>query len=308
MPYNPGITYRGDQNLAAGIAGFGEAITRMTERRKAEAQEAKNLRALAAIYDPENKDQYTVMGLPELRAAGVAHAAKLQVADRQSQENLRAAQIGNLTADNERAAAFLKLQQDQDTRAKKATADREAFGRLLSEPVPANPLLDNPDVNAVFPGIAQNYRGPMAQLQRAMREAPGGIPPEAVQTFARVAAEMMDPNRRAVADAKTVTAQAALNNSLKPKGTAAGLTPYQKETLELRKTAMNDRRREAARRAALKELETSFDDSPEGQARRAELRERIDELSRLDEPAPPSSAVPAGFNLKEFKAWEGSLR
>lgn len=308
MPYNPGITYRGDQNLAAGIAGFGEAFARLAEQTKQRSQETTILRKAFALRYPERKDEFNAMGHEDLKALGVSEAMQVADRERQSQENLRAAQIGNLTAGNERAAAFLKLQQDQDTRAKQGTADREAFGRLLSEPVPANPLLDNPDVNAVFPGIAQNYRGPMAQLQRAMREAPGGIPPEAVQTFARVAAEMMDPNRRAVADAKTVTAQAALNNSLKPKGTAAGLTPYQKETLELRKTAMNDRRREAARRAALKELETSFDDSPEGQARRAELRERIDELSRLDEPAPPSGAVPAGFNLKEFKAWEGSLR
>lgn len=62
------------------------------ERAKAEATETQSLRKLMSIYDPENKDSYTSMGLGDLRGSAQAIAVKQHMDELQRQEEERAAE------------------------------------------------------------------------------------------------------------------------------------------------------------------------------------------------------------------------
>lgn len=82
-----GFNWDVGQGLALGIADAGRSIggglaigndrrEREKEKQKKEAQEAAALRKLMATTDPDHKDSYTTMGLPELQGAHEAIAVK----------------------------------------------------------------------------------------------------------------------------------------------------------------------------------------------------------------------------------------
>lgn len=74
------------------------------ERAKAEATETQSLRKLMSIYDPENKDQYTSMGLGDLRGSAQAIAIKQHMDELQRKEEERA-------YSNQQRAAGVRFQQ-----------------------------------------------------------------------------------------------------------------------------------------------------------------------------------------------------
>lgn len=314
MPYNPGITYRGDQWLAEGIASLGRSAAQGVDRYRNDAREVKALRTLAETYDPDGKDKYTAMGLGELRGAAQAFALQQSLQAQQTRDREANARIANLAADNLRGEEYLGIQRDQAARTKKRDELQEAFARVLAQPVAPNRLLDNPDVNAVFPGIAQQYRGPLGQIQQAMRSVPGGITPDVMQTFVRVAAEMADPARQATAEARRIEADAAKTRAEQPKGV---MTEAQKAAAERGDRALDLKERqgrEASLRAELKGITEALVFNPpnkaELEARAAALREQLDALRAGSETpqAPAAGSGAPNFSMDSFKAWKADRK
>jgi len=193
MPYNPGISYRGDEYLFRGIESLGANISKVIDRKKAEGQEAANLRKLGGIYAPEMKAELQTKSLKELRALGAAWAAQQQMQAQQSAMNLQSAQANNLTADNERANQFLQLQRAQDQRAAGRASGMEALARDYVEmEVPA--FLRSPDVVAAFPGIVERAGSPLERLRYAMGRNPNGVTPEMLNILTRYVTEQVRPN------------------------------------------------------------------------------------------------------------------
>jgi len=72
---------RGGELIGQGISQGGEALARGIEQMKALSTEAKSLRQLAKVYDPENAAKYDAMGLGELRGAVKGYALKQAIAE-----------------------------------------------------------------------------------------------------------------------------------------------------------------------------------------------------------------------------------
>lgn len=311
MPYAPGIVYRGDQWLAQGISNLGQAAAAGVDRVRNDARETQALRKLAEIYDPQGKDKYTAMGLGELRGAAQGFALEQNLGDQRIRQTEALARIGNLQADNLRSDEFLRIQQEQMQRTQALDELRKKAQLLMSQPVPRNPILDNPDVNAAFPGIREQYSGPMAQIERAMREAPGGVPPEVVQAFVRYSAEMSDPTRLMRAKAAAQNAQAALANATRPKGE---MTAAQQATAARGERSLN-LREAAGLRQQLKDLDDPSNLIPEDarEEQRVQIYRRLGQLAGLaggaegaggqetpEPPAAPSSGVPTITSREQF--------
>lgn len=314
MPYNPGITYRGDQWLAEGIASLGRSAQRGVDRVRDDARETQALRQLAGIYDREGKDKYTSKGLGELRGIVQGFALEQALGDQQIRRDESKARLGNLEADNRRSDEFLQIQQDQAKRQKENDLLRAAAQRIMAEEIPVNPLLEMPEMNQLFPGIRERYRGPAARVQRAMREAPGGIPPEAMASFMRQAAEMADPTRQMRAEADATNAKANLTNANKPKGE---MTEAQKAAAARGDRSLNLRERGQAERslnAELKGITEALTFNPpnkaELEARAAALRAQLDELRSGGGETPSATNSPAAqkFSMDAFKAWEAGRK
>lgn len=71
---------------------FGDYIAQNREKKRQEGMEATSLRKLMSIYDPEGKDQYTSMGLGELRGSAQAIAVKQHLEQLQREEEARTAE------------------------------------------------------------------------------------------------------------------------------------------------------------------------------------------------------------------------
>lgn len=142
MPYAPGIDWRVGENLAAGIAQFGQNIQRYTERRRSEAQESAALRKLLSIYAPEQKDSFATMGLGDLRGAAQGIAVQQAQQRQRTQDQLAQAQIANLQADNERAAATAAERTDMVNRLKEFST---RFANVTDQvgPTPTGQTMDD---------------------------------------------------------------------------------------------------------------------------------------------------------------------
>ena len=75
---------RGGELIGQGISQGGEALARGIEQMKALSTEAKSLRQLAKVYDPENAAKYDAMGLGELRGAVKGYAVKQAMEEHRS--------------------------------------------------------------------------------------------------------------------------------------------------------------------------------------------------------------------------------
>lgn len=294
MPYNPGITYHGDQFLAQGLQSLGANISKAIDRKKAEGQEAVTLRKLASLYAPEQKDQFQTMSLKDLRAAAQAFAVKQQMDAQRSTMRLQDAQRENLSADNVRAGQFLDLQRAQETRAVENSKAREGFARDYSRGVPM----------VLRPDIMKEYAGPDGAFRYALGRNPGAITPEMLSTLTRYVTEQADPMRPAELAVKATNANAAAANASRPRNE---LTPYQTETLRLRERSLNDREAASQRRVVTEQLKAlEFEpDTPETQAKRTQLQERLDALTPKKPTKAGDTEAPAAGELSvdDFMQW-----
>lgn len=313
MPYAPGITYRGDQNLAAGIASLGESLGRMAEQRKQDGRKATLLRNLWAAYKPDEKDVAATKSLPELEGMVQGAAVQQRLQEQQGLERLRQAQITNLNADNARSDENLALLREQNVRTKRRDEGLAGFARDFAAGPEVSGILRQPDVAEAFPGIAEQATSPLERLRFAMQRNPDGVTGDLVQTLVRAAAEAADPNRKAMADAKLINAEATLKNAERPRG-GKELTPYQEQTLELRKLAMDDRRRISERAAVMKQLDGLIFEpkGPEVDAKRAQLQERLEALSGEPKGTSTDAVATKGgspaFGFDDFTTWKGSRK
>jgi hypothetical protein len=296
MPYAPGITYHGDQNLAAGISSFGESLGKMAEQRKQDARKATLLRGLWAAYKPDEKDVAATKSLPELEGMVQGAAVQQHMAEQQGLDRLRQAQAKNLEADNTRADLNQQLLMAQGERSKRRDANVEGFNKLVAK---GPPMVLRPD-------LARDYSGELGRIRYAMSKFPGGVPAEVFQTLARVAAESEDPNRQALAESKLNNSKAALKNSEKDK---SGLTENQRLADEDRNRALDIREAatsEASIRSELKQLDENFSMAPDAkEARRNALYRRLDSIRAGKR---GGYERPAGFSMEAFKDWSAKQK
>ena len=171
MPYNPqaqfdpSIITQGGRSLARSIESIGETIGKWSEKRKNDATEAATLRKLAGIYDPDNKDKYTVMSLDDLRAEGKAQALKEALKTEAEKRKHLAAQTSEL----------------ESSTTARAGAEQRA-GRFAEG---MRPMFEPPTLPPGAGDLKMDLRG----------ETPGNqfIPPGALQPPAPQAAPMLPP-------------------------------------------------------------------------------------------------------------------
>ena len=341
MPYAPGITYHGDQTLAAGIASLGQSFKEAMNRRKAESSEAAILRKLGGIYDPDNKDRFATLSLKELRAEAQGFALKNQLEQEQAQRVFRNAQTQNLVADNTRADAFLKLQAEAQGFAQKNQLEQNQAQRAFQNAQTQDLVADNIRADAFLklqtdqaargidrdkalagfardysagpplalrPDILKQYEGPSGAFRYALGKNPGAMTADELKVLASYAARFEDPYRQEELGIKRVNAEAAATNSQRASRDPTVLTAYQRESLDLRNKAMTQREAASKLRAATDQLKAlEFEaDTEETASRRAQLQERIDILSGATEKkgSEKEAAAPAaGISHEGFLKW-----
>lgn len=292
MPYTPGVAYQSG-NIAAGIVDLGKSFQNAMERRKREASEAAALRKLGAVYDPENKERFATMGLNELRAEAAAFGASRQKQMEDSRLKTEEATRANLTADNNRAEEFLKLQRQAQGRMETADAARKGFAKDFAS---GPPMVLRPDLLA-------DYAGPAGRFRYALGRNPGALDPASVDVLARYAAASEDPNAAAIAAAKVLNAENGAGTSRKDPTLTRDVANIRRS---IAKESLAFRKHQEEMRSIQKELENLLGQKPEVVKRRKELMDRLDVLrtalgEQADDgdsgdgsaPAAPAAGAPA---------------
>ena len=102
MAYNPGIQYRGDQHLAAGIASFGDSLGEGLNKRGA----SKGMRKALVALELVDKDDAEDMGYNELAAFSQQSAALLGAPQRKNQNALGGLAVKGAERDEDQAVAI----------------------------------------------------------------------------------------------------------------------------------------------------------------------------------------------------------
>lgn len=149
MPYNPGISHDFSP-IAQGLANLGANVRQFAEKRKAEANETKTLRKLAAIYAPDQKDQFETMGLADLRGEAQRFAItqaqkKMQMeTDRMAFDQRQAEEQGG------RADQYLALQKafalENEKKQQASDQTNQAFTKFAQEFASGPPAVLRPDL------------------------------------------------------------------------------------------------------------------------------------------------------------------
>lgn len=196
MPYTPTVQDRTGEFLMRGITGAADNIGQAIERRRTDAQKAKALRQTLSIYDDSLKDQVQSMGLKDLEGMVAGLGMKHAKAQMDQQAKLTQAQIDNYGADNSRANAFLKLQQDQaaaaDAERKRQLQVMTSFARDYAAPAV-------PGVSSV--DVLKAAAEPNGRMLRALANNPGAMNPDMLQNLLRYA-----PEQTGAAEPKEFTA------------------------------------------------------------------------------------------------------
>jgi hypothetical protein len=165
------------QAFAAGRE-FSKKREAEAERLRKESQETQSLRKLMAIYQPERKDQFTAMGLPDLRAEAEGFVTKNKVVKEQREAQAAEQQ-------RQSAAALMQVLQDAGSlNEQEVLAEGRGPVRQTRQPVAMTPqrlqtvLARNPAaVNAE--NFAPNINALRALLTDTTASADAGMPESA---------------------------------------------------------------------------------------------------------------------------------
>lgn len=161
MAYNPGITYRGGEYIAAGISrgvdSLSDAIARHQDETKNRAREYKALQEYADVMGYAPKDATTTMNLDNLRGLVRGEEAKQVVSERKQRQDLLAQQLLALKSN-----ATRQEQQDQAM---------QMFGLLSQQsgPTPSGQPLGDP-LASYQQAIAQHPQGADPSMYRSLLE------------------------------------------------------------------------------------------------------------------------------------------
>ncbi len=154
MAYNPGVQFDPGIIERSG-SKLMDVITKWGDQRKNEATEATTLRKLAGVYDPENKDRYTTMGLDELRGTAKAFALKQAMQEQQQTQALNTEKLAGL---------------------KRAAASESALSRAVQGAGTAVPAIQTPGMFGGDVAPAGKFGAPTrASLSSALMDNPEAI-------------------------------------------------------------------------------------------------------------------------------------
>lgn len=225
MPYAPGQQYDFTP-LFAGIAQAGKNVNAFIQQKKTESQEANTLRKLMGIYQPEQKDSFTAMGLKDLRASAQAIAAKRQMENDQRAQQESAARLNNLQADNTRADAFLKLNQDQFNQTQQRQTKEEAAAERLRAAATgfARDLGSGPPL-VLRPETLDQFSGPAGRMDWALQRNPEAVLSPSFKSLVDLMNERMqnqNPEQGFTEDPVTGARFAKFGRQFLPSGTNPG--------------------------------------------------------------------------------------